>query len=310
MRQLDFGLRMPATEHGENLFEVELLASIGDVNDFVRMPGFEPMRQRGQIGRGVVEGAVALLNQTRIGRPLALLVNQERVLSRWRRTVRENADGAFAFARDAFRPQFLDHRLEPRLVKTLAQCVIEFHAETVIDPVELDLRQRDHFPPDAQIFRVALLKFHQFPARLFERRGVFLAFGADCSVEALHFGNGIRFNRGQVQVLLPADQQHPELGPPVANVIVRDDVVAEQPQSAREAVAEDRRTNMTDVHRLGDVRRTEVNDDGARRNRLFDEGMFGAQGGLERLSERGSFETKIEKTRAGRLRCFAPFAHV
>ena len=40
---------MPATEHGENLFEVELLASIGDVNDFVRMPGFEPMRQRGGI---------------------------------------------------------------------------------------------------------------------------------------------------------------------------------------------------------------------------------------------------------------------
>src|SRR5207249_1080057 len=49
-----------------------------------------------------------------------------------------------------------------------------------------------------------------------------------------------------------------------------------QPQRARETIAKDRRANVADVHWLGDVRRTEINDDGARLFRLLDKGMSGA----------------------------------
>ena len=82
MGEFDFRLRMPAAEDSKDLFEVKLLAAVGDVNDFIRAPGFETIRQRGQIGRGIIETAVAFLNQTRVGRPRAVLVNQERVLFR------------------------------------------------------------------------------------------------------------------------------------------------------------------------------------------------------------------------------------
>ena len=53
--QLGFGLRMPAAEGGEQLPEMELLAAVGDIDDFVRAPGFEPVGQRRQVGGGVVE---------------------------------------------------------------------------------------------------------------------------------------------------------------------------------------------------------------------------------------------------------------
>ena len=41
-------------------------------------------------------------------------------------------------------------------------------------------------------------------------------------------------------------------------MIVADDIVAEEVRDARQGVAEDRAADMADVHRLGDVRRTEI----------------------------------------------------
>ena len=86
--------------------------------------------------------------------------------------------------------------------------------------------------------------------------------------------------------------------------------MAQQPQRARETIAKDRRANVADVHWLGDVRRTEINDDGARLFRLLDKGMFGADGGLERLRQRRSLEAKIDEAHAGQLHFFAPLPDV
>ena len=61
--QFHFGLGMPPAERGEELLEMELLAGIGDIDDLVGVPGLQPVRQGGEVGSGVVEGAVALLNQ-------------------------------------------------------------------------------------------------------------------------------------------------------------------------------------------------------------------------------------------------------
>ena len=46
------------------------------------------------------------------------------------------------------------------------------------------------------------------------------------------------------------------------------------------AVAEDGGADVADVHRLGDVRRTEINDDRARLRGLLEKQMFAARGGL------------------------------
>ena len=80
--------------------------------------------------------------------------------------------------------------------------------------------------------------------------------------------------------MFPAEQQHPELRAPVADVVVGDDAVAEQAQRARQAVSEDRGADVAHVHRLGHVRRTEINDDGSRLRGFFEKQMFAARGGL------------------------------
>jgi hypothetical protein len=48
--------------------------------------------------------------------------------------------------------------------------------------------------------------------------------------------------------------QHAELGAPVAEVVLADHVGAEEAQHADQAVTDDGRAQVTDVHLFGDVR--------------------------------------------------------
>ena len=66
---------------------------------------------------------------------------------------------------------------------------------------------------------------------------------------------------------LPAVQDHAKLRAPVADVVVSDDLVADEARDACQRVANERAANVADMHRLGDVRRGEINDDALR---LFD----------------------------------------
>ena len=67
---------------------------------------------------------------------------------------------------------------------------------------------------------------------------------------------------------------------------------------------------MADVHRLGDVGRTEINDDGARLRGLVEKQMFAARGGFERLREHGGFQPEIQEARAGDFHFLAPIGNV
>ena len=131
--------------------------------------------------------------------------------------------------------------------------------------------------PHRDILRVAGLELYEFLLRLFEPRRIRVALGVDNFVEPLQFCDGVLLQRGAIQNLFPAEQQLPELRPPIANVVVRNDLVTEQSQHTLKRVANARRTDVADVHRLGDVRRTEINDDGARPSRLGKEHMFTAR---------------------------------
>ena len=115
MGQLRFGLRMPPAEHGEELLEMELLAGVGDIDDLVRTPGLQAMSQGGQVGGGVVEGPVALSNQSGVFLQL-------------RDVLEEDSQSAFTLAGNAFGAQLLNKRPQARVVKALSQCMVEFHA--------------------------------------------------------------------------------------------------------------------------------------------------------------------------------------
>ena len=62
--------------------------------------------------------------------------------------------------------------------------------------------------------------------------------------------------------------QHPELGAPVADVVLRDDVVPNAGEHSAKTVADDGRAQVPDMHLLGDVRRGVVDHHNLRVGRL------------------------------------------
>jgi len=51
----------------------------------------------------------------------------------------------------------------------------------------------------------------------------------DVFVEALHLGNRVRRKRVPMQMLFPSDDEFAELRAPIADMVVRDDAMAEKP---------------------------------------------------------------------------------
>ena len=92
-----------------------------------------------------------------------------------------------------------------------------------------------------------------------------------------HLGLAVESDEvGDIQLLLPVEclwrhvtqvrDQHAELRAPVAYVVEAQHGVAAQVEDAAEAIADDRRAEMTDMHLLCDVRRRVC--DGARHGRV------------------------------------------
>src|ERR1035437_930237 len=108
-----------------------------------------------------------------------------------------------------------------------------------------------------------------------------MALPANGLVETFHLGERISLQTGRIEQGLPADQQHAELRAPVAQVVVRNDTVAQQPERARQGVAQYGRADMTDVHRLGHIRRTEIDDYALWMPGGFEEEMFPARSRLQ-----------------------------
>ena len=114
----------PALGDVEELLEVVPLAVIDDVEELVGVPGLLSVLDRGQVGRGVVEGAVALPNDER-----GLLA------------LGEDDDGPLALLGDAARFQVLDDLRQHRVVEALAELDVEADAEPVVDQAVRASRQ-------------------------------------------------------------------------------------------------------------------------------------------------------------------------
>ena len=126
--------------------------------------------------------------------------------------------------------------------------MVESHAQALVNSVELDPRQRDHLTPDTEVLLVASLESDQFLPSGLKRGGVGFALGADLLVQTFHLGDGVSPQRGAIQLTFPGDQQHPELGAPVAQVVVGDNPVAQQVERAGQTIPQYGGADVADMH--------------------------------------------------------------
>jgi hypothetical protein len=275
----------PLVERGEELAEVELLAAIGDVDDFIGMPCLDAVGEGGEVGGGVEGGAVGFLDEHRRFFEVGL--------------IEENDDGAFAFAGHAFGNEVLDDGFELGIVKAFAEDVVEMDAEAVVDFLEFAEGEADHFLPEGEVFGIAVLEFDEFLAGFGFDFVAGFEFGVDLFVEAAHF-----FERGAiegfaVEVFFPANEELAELGAPVADVVVGDDAVAEVAEGTGDDVADAGGADVADVHGLGDVGGAEVDHVGSRLRGGGDEEVLAAMGGEEGVGDGGGGGAEVEEAGAG-----------
>ena len=77
----------------------------------------------------------------------------------------------------------------------------------------------------------------------------------DQPVQARQLGNGRPLVRRVVSKMLVAVDDHAELRSPIADMVIGEDAMSEEPEDAIERVANHGAAQMPNVHRLGDVGR-------------------------------------------------------
>lgn len=135
--------------------------------------------------------------------------------------------------------------------------------EALVDFLEAAFGEFEALGPDGEVFGVALLEFDEFLAAGIADGFVGFCGIAGMTIEAQQFGEGILRKGCGVEDVFPRPSDHAKLSTPIADVVVGDDLVAEEAGDAGEAIANDGGADVADVHRLGDVWRGEIEHDGA-----------------------------------------------
>ena len=267
------------------LAEVEFLGGADDVPDFIGFPDVDAVVDGGEVGGGVEEAAVGFADDAGfVGEGFEV--------------AEEDADGAVADFGDALGEEIVDERGEFVVVGAFAEVVVEVGVELGVDGAELVEGEGDAAGPDLFVFGVALLEFDELVAAGVEDGRIGLGLGVDGFVEAEEFGDGVGVEGGGVEQGFPAVEDHAKLGAPVADVVVGDDFVADEAGDAGEGVADEGGADVADVRGFGDVRRGEVDDDGARGGDGGD-AEVGVGDGLEEVGgEGGGGEGEVEEAGA------------
>lgn len=104
--------------------------------------------------------------------------------------------------------------------------------------------------------------------------------------------------------LAVAENDETELGSPVAQMIVGDDVVAERAVESVDGVADDGRANVTDMHRLGDVRAGVVDDDGLLFSKVRKSKIVAGDHSFELIDEALVFQEDVNEAGASEFDLF------
>ena len=145
-----------AAHDGVELLEMQRLRRADHVPERPGLKLIDPLFVSGEVGRGVVEGAVALADDRGT-------VGQFRVIRE------EDDDCPFAGFRDPRLLQLLDHGASWRLKKTLAELVVEPDIQPRVDLVQFGAGEIDAALPDRGVFRVPGLELDQFVTALLDR---------------------------------------------------------------------------------------------------------------------------------------------
>ena len=115
--------------------------------------------------------------------------------------------------------------------------------------------------PELVVLLVAALELRELrPCAFGELLVVARTFGCEL-VHPLELRDRLRLQGFLVSPLAHPDDQQPKLSAPIAQVIVAHHVVTNERQNPRDRIADDRRTQVPNMHLLGDVRAREVDDD-------------------------------------------------
>ena len=155
--------------------------------------------------------------------------------------------------------------------------------------------------PQRGIGCIPLLKFGQLLSRPVGQDRIRCGSGLDLFVDALHLGQGILLIRRLVKKRTIADNQHAELGAPVAQMIVRLHRVPAKTQHPGERVTQDGGANMTNVHGFGHIGGAEVDDDGFRTGGRVNSQMVVLGDSQQGLSQPVRVKTEVDKARPGNL---------
>ena len=181
--------------------------------------------------------------------------------------------GALVVDQQALRLQQRDHAGDQRIGVGLALPQVKGHAQGA--EVALQRRHRDvvHVLPEGPIAGAAGLQFGGRLAGAVTEGRVFLRARGRGRIEPLQILQRDRAFGGVGAVALEISglafvfqrrDQQPHLEAPVAEVRVAPDGVAPETEQALQALADDRRAQVADVHRLGDIGAAVVDDDLAR----------------------------------------------
>jgi hypothetical protein len=161
------------------------------------------------------------------------------------------------------------------------------------------LRQFDDLAPEIERVLVAGLQQHDALSRAIRESSVAVEFRTRGAIELAELAHvGLRAALTDVEQML---DEHTERRAPIADVVLADDLVAQELEHSCERVADDRGTQVAHVHFLGDVRRGIVDNDAVFRGRKRHAEALVARDFFERALEESRLEREVDEPGAGDL---------
>ena len=145
--------------------------------------------------------------------------------------------------------------------------VLQFQAEFRIDFFRMLQGNFHKLSPQRQHSFITALQFHNVFTRQISKRRIFIKTHFCIAVELLQ----VRQFKFSIILLLfnQICHQHTKLRPPIADMVLTNDLVSQKFQHTRNTVANNRRAQMPNVHFFGKIRRRIVNHNGIRRSGFF-----------------------------------------
>ena len=232
------------------------------VPDGIRAPRPDAVVQRREVRGGVQEASVRFPDDAGVGAPFPLVLHEEGVFIGRHRTVGKHADGPVALPGHSGGDHAVHQRGQGIIVKAFPQPVIKMDVKLVVNFGKAGFGNFHAAFPDGQVFPVPGLELHQFRLAGIQQFRLFLAHQVHILVHPQQLVNRVGGQGLLIQNILPAPQDHAELGTPVPDVVVRNHMVPHKTGHAGKGVTNNGGADVAHMHRLGDVGSGKVNDNG------------------------------------------------